>query len=170
MKYAKLMKNDTVDTDSGICVSIWMQGCPFRCKGCHNPDTWDYNGGIDIDESILIEMVIDAINENGINRNLSILGGEPLCPKNVHFVKKLIDIVKQKYPNIKIFCWTGYSYEDLWIQPMASLFYILQTVDVLITGPYIEEQRDITLKLRGSRNQEIWRRKNDKLVLDTSEI
>lgn len=165
MKYAKLMKNDIVDTDAGINVSVWLQGCPFRCRGCHNPETWDFNGGIEINENTLIKEVSNAINANGIKRNLSILGGEPLYCKNLEFTKKLIRIIKEKFPDIKIYIWTGYEFSTL--QEDEKYKYILDTVDVLITGKFILERRNILLPLRGSINQQIWRRdKYNKLVLD----
>ena len=163
MRYANLMKNDTVDTESGFVVSVWLQGCPFRCKGCHNPDTWDYEGGIEIDETVLINRVVESINEYGIKRDLSILGGEPLCDTNLPFTNKLISIIKKQFPDIKIYVWTGYTYKQLLQNKCFD--YILSTVDILITGPYIESQRDITLKLRGSTNQEIWRRNKDGILI-----
>lgn len=170
MRYAKLMKNDVVDTLGGICVSLWLQGCPFRCKGCHNPDTWDFNGGIEIDDNILIDEVLSALNENGILRDLSILGGEPLVEKNLIFLQQLITEARRKNPNIKIYLWTGFEYQHL-VQVKHLYGYILNNIDVFITGPFILEQRDITLKLRGSRNQEIWRRnEHGKLVLDTDNM
>lgn len=151
------MKNDVVDTDAGICVSVWLQGCPFHCKGCHNPDTWDFNGGIEIEEQELLNMTLDAISANGIKRNLSILGGEPLCAQNLNFTEFLIDKVKQEYKNIRIFLWTGFEFSQL--SANSKYDFILNNVDTLITGPFIQEQRDITLPLRGSRNQQIWRKK-----------
>ena len=169
MKFAKLMKNDIVDTDSGIVVSVWLQGCPFRCKGCHNPETWDFNGGEEIDENTLINEVSDAINANGINRNLSILGGEPLYDTNLEFTKKLISVIREKYPNIKIYIWTGFEFSIL--QSDKKYKYILDNVDVLITGRFILDRRNILLPLRGSTNQRIWRRnKYNNLVLDTTEV
>ena len=77
MRYAGLIKNDIVDCDDGICVSLWLQGCPHRCKGCHNPETWDFNGGTEIPIEELIKEIIKSINENGVERNFSVLGVEP---------------------------------------------------------------------------------------------
>lgn len=150
------MKNDVVDTDAGICVSIWLQGCPFHCKGCHNPETWDFNGGTEIEEQELLSTILDAIGAQGIKRNLSILGGEPLCAQNLNFTKLLIHRVKQEYKNIKIFLWTGFEFSQL--KQNSKFDFILNNVDTLITGPFIQEQRDIMLPLRGSHNQEIYRR------------
>lgn len=151
MRYAGLKENDIVDGE-GICVSLWTQGCPHRCPGCHNPETWDYQGGTEIDMGELTTKVIQAIEKNGVKRNLSILGGEPLCPHNIDFVISLVNIVRTLFPDIKIFIWTGYRLEDLQEKYQQSLF---DKIDVLIDGPFIMAERDITLKLKGSKNQRV---------------
>ena len=151
MRYAGLKKNDIVDGE-GVCVSFWTQGCPHRCPGCHNPETWDFNGGIEIDEDELTTKIVNAIEANGVNRNFSILGGEPLCPHNIRYVINLVNIVRTLFPEIKIFIWTGYRLEDLQEKYQESLF---NKIDVLIDGPFILDQRDISLKLRGSKNQRV---------------
>lgn len=153
MRYAGLMKNDIAD-GVGICVSFWTQGCPFHCKGCHNPQTWDFDGGEDLPKDIL-DQIDAAITANGIQRNFSVLGGEPFCDKNIALTFIIIDHVRRKFPDITIYVWTGYTLEELlrinnnYIKPILGL------INVLIDGPYIEEQRDITLPLRGSRNQNV---------------
>ena len=166
MKYAGIIPNDFVNGE-GVSVTIFVQGCPHHCDGCHNPETWDFEGGIESSQQDLIDEVISLISKNGIIRNLSISGGEPLCEQNIDFVYELIDQVRfQYYRNIKICCWTGYEYDELKARKNPVLDMLLYKIDTLITGPFIKEQRDITLKLRGSRNQQIWRRDiNNKLVL-----
>ena len=154
MRYAGLLKND-VAAAPGVSVSFWTQGCPHRCKGCHNPETWDPMGGKEFTAQVL-EEIIEALSANGIKRNLSILGGEPLSPENEFLTYLVIKTVKEKLPDTEIYLWTGYVYEDLKknnARPHLSL--ILEQVDVLIDGPYIEAKRDITLPLRGSSNQRI---------------
>ena len=97
---------------------------------------------------MLIKEILELLSRNGIKRNLSFLGGEPLCPENRDFCITLAQAAKEKYPEITIFCWTGYTIEQLdkeW----------LKDIDVLIDGPFIQEQRDITLYLRGSKNQRV---------------
>lgn len=148
MRYAGLIKNDVVN-GYDVCVSVWCQGCPHRCQGCHNPETWDFNGGIEIDEDELIEEVLEAINKNGIHRNLSILGGEPLCEENRGFTTRLVKMAKEKYPGVQIFLWTGYLFEE------AVTFCDLDDVDILIDGKYNEELRNVSLALRGSFNQRV---------------
>ena len=106
--------------------------------------------------------VIKAINKNGVLRNLSILGGEPLCGLNIRFINKLIATIKQKYPSIKVWVWTGYLYED--IEKSLS-----DGIDVLIDGRFEIDKKDITLPYRGSSNQRVIDVKktvdNDKIVL-----
>lgn len=152
-KYAGLITNDFAN-GVGTCVSFWTQGCPHRCVGCHNPETWDFNGGKDLPVDIRGQ-IIKAICANNIIRNFSVLGGEPLCEQNLNEVDKIITSVRIAYPQIKIFVWTGYILEDLIQQNDTRINHILSQIDVLIDGPFIEKERDITLELRGSKNQRI---------------
>lgn len=162
MKYASLNKNDIVNGE-GICVSFWVQGCPHRCLGCHNPEQWDFEGGQEFTPQTL-EEIKQAISANGIQRNFSVLGGEPLCPENTFLTALVIREIKEAYPDIKIYIWTGYTYEELQHISSPHLKYILETADFLIDGLYIAEQRDITLHLRGSKNQNIWDLKQKKII------
>ena len=99
---AGLNKNDFVNGE-GVSVSLFLQGCHFHCPGCHNPESWDFEGGHPCDENKLINEIIEAIAKNGIQRNLSILGGEPLdTVYKINFIAHLIQAVKQQYPNIII--------------------------------------------------------------------
>lgn len=157
IRYAKIMENDVVDGE-GVCVSFWTQGCPHHCKGCHNPQTWDFNGGLEESKAVLIKRVLDLLVKNGVKRNLSILGGEPLCTENKSFISDLVKCVRQEHDNIKIFLWTGYKIEDLDLVNDFELKDIMYTIDTLIDGPYVEAMRDITLPLRGSTNQRVLNR------------
>lgn len=152
-KYAGLIENDFAN-GKGVCVSFFVQGCPHHCLGCFNPETWDFNGGYEIPTDIRGH-IIKAICANGIIRNFSVLGGEPLCQENVKDVDNIISGVRIAYPEIKIFLWTGYTLEQLKEQKNKHIDNILSNIDVLIDGPYIESLRDITLELRGSANQRI---------------
>ena len=151
VKFAAINKNDFINGE-GVCVSLWVQGCPHHCKGCHNPEQWDFNGGNEIDIDILINEILIAIEANGIQRNFSILGGEPMAQRNISNTLYILEQVKKHFPNIKTYIWTGYTIEEL-----LSLYNkeILQNIDILIDGRFILEERDITLKLRGSKNQRI---------------
>ena len=152
-KYAGLITNDFAN-GTGICVSFWVQGCPHKCPGCQNPETWDFNKGKDLPNDIRGQ-IIKAISANGITRNFSVLGGEPLCPQNLEEVDNIITSVRTAYPHIKIFVWTGYTLEELKNNENIHIQSILSEIDVLIDGKYIEEERDITLNLRGSKNQKV---------------
>lgn len=154
MRLAGLNKNDVANGE-GICVSLFVQGCPHHCKGCFNEKTWNFNGGIEAPQDI-DDIICDAIQDNGIQRNFSLLGGEPLAPENIKFSRHIINIVRDKFPNIKIFVWTGYVLNDLVLN--EDLVNILSNIDILIDGPFKLEERDVTLKLRGSRNQRILQR------------
>ena len=157
MRYAGIIENDVVNGE-GICLSYWTQGCPHKCDGCHNPETWNFNGGKEDSKENILNKILTLLNKNNIHRNLSILGGEPLCDENIDFTMEILKQVKQKYPNIKTFVWTGYTYEEL-----CKLYknIIFDNIDVLIDGKYDKNQRDITLKLRGSKNQRVLRKNID---------
>ena len=153
MQYAGIIPND-IAAGEGINVSFFIQGCPIRCEGCHNPQTWDFLGGKEF-TSETMNHLLSLLNANNIQRNLSIMGGEPLCSENIFLTSLIINTVRNKYPHIYIYVWTGYTYEELVNRHEAKLNYILDNIDFLIDGPFILEQRDITLPLRGSRNQRI---------------
>lgn len=151
-RYNAILTNDVVNGE-GVCVSFFIQGCPHHCKGCFNPETWDFEGGKPYTERVK-EEIIKAIKANGIQRNFSILGGEPLAGKNIEMTKDIVKTIRNIYPNIKIFLWTGYDFEDS--SHNIDFFEILQYVDVVIDGKFIEELKDLNLRLRGSSNQRIW--------------
>ena len=151
MRIAKIENNDIIN-GIGVCTSVWFQGCPHHCPGCHNPETWDFKGGYEISYEELEEEVLNKIGENGIIRNLSLLGGEPLCQQNIAYAQKIAAAAKERYPNIRIFCWTGSFVENI-IDKYGKE--VLEDIDIIIDGPFILEQRDITLPLRGSKNQRV---------------
>ena len=157
MRYAGIIENDVVNGED-ICLSYWTQGCPHKCEGCHNPETWNFNCGKEDSKENILNKILTLLNKNNIHRNLSILGGEPLCDENIDFTMEILKQVKQKYPSIKTFVWTGYTYEEL-----CKLYkdIIFDNIDVLIDGKYDKNQRDITLKLRGSKNQRVLRKNID---------
>lgn len=153
MRYADVIWNDIAAGD-GLCVSFYTQGCPHHCPGCHNPQTWDFEGGKEFPASLLDELII-RLNAQGIQRPLCILGGEPLCNENLFLTNLLVSTVREKSPHTKILIWTGYTYEELEKNGSPHMKNILANVNTIIDGPYIQEERDITLKMRGSRNQRI---------------
>lgn len=153
MRLAGINTNDFVN-GKGVCVSLFVQGCPHHCSGCFNPETWDFSGGEELPTDIRGQ-IIKAISANGITRNFSVLGGEPLCPENIQEVDDIVFGIRTAYPDIQIFVWTGYTLEELKNRNNKYVNNILSNIDVLIDGPYVKELRDITLELRGSSNQKI---------------
>ena len=154
MRYAGMIKND-IAAGEGVNVSFFTQGCHFHCMGCHNPQTWDFQGGKEFTPDTLEEL-LKALSANGIQRNLSIMGGEPLCPENVFLVNMIILEVKKLFPDIKIYIWTGYTYEELLERlDEPKIGAILDNIDYLIDGRFEIGERDISLPMRGSRNQRV---------------
>ena len=153
MRYAGIIKTD-VAAGKGVCVTFFVHGCSQHCPGCHNPHTWDFDGGYEFTQDTM-DNIIKALNANGVQRNFCVMGGEPLHPNNLFLTNKVMNEVRKKYPDIKIYLWTGYLYKDLIDKQEKLLQNIFDNIDVLIDGPYIQEQRDITLPMRGSKNQSI---------------
>lgn len=131
----------------GVRISLWVAGCGIHCPGCHNKKYWDPNSGrtfLESDkESILNEL------KNTYIKGLSILGGDPLYFTNIKDVEILLKEVKTKFPDKEIWLWTGYLWED--VKNLSIMNYI----DVLIDGPFILKDRNITLKYKGSPNQRV---------------
>ncbi len=168
-RYAGIIDNDIVDGVDGISVSFWTQGCPFHCPGCHNKETWDYNGGKKLPLNY-VEIVYNKLIANNITRNLSILGGEPLCPENLDIVHYLCEYIKTRLPNTKIILWTGYTLHQLQIRAKKDIRLqdlLKKYLDIIIDGPYKQELRDLRLKLRGSSNQNIWKRHTTRILKRT---
>ena len=153
MKYAGYMPNDFVNGE-GVCVSLWTAGCPHRCPGCFNSEIWDYDNGKTVPNDIKGQ-IVKAISANGIQRNFSVLGGEPLSPQNREFVSDMIKIVRSAYPHIKIYLWSGYTYQELLDFNDKNINSILSQINFLIDGRFEQDKKDLTLKLRGSSNQNI---------------
>lgn len=132
----------------GIRVSIFMQGCTFNCEKCFNPDTHDFNGGKEFNQD-----TIDHILELGENENiqgLSILGGEPMHPKNIEGTTELAKAFKEKFPNKTVWSWTGFSFDKDLKDKEVSKY-----IDVLVDGQYVEALRNPKLKYSGSSNQRV---------------
>lgn len=156
MRYAQIRKTD-ISNGSGIGVSLFVQGCSRRCKGCFNPETWDFEGGKPFTQETL-ETIIALLNKPYITR-FSILGGEPLEKQNYSTLANIIKEVRKIEPEPEIWIWTSKTYDELlsevYEEKDPDLTYILQSVHKLIDGPFIEEEKDFTLKWRGSRNQKV---------------
>lgn len=158
MKYNTIIPNDVVNGE-GICVSFWVQGCPHQCPGCFNKETWSFFEGKDYNSSIKWE-IIKLISANEIERNFSVLGGEPLCKANLPMVDEIVTAIRQAYPNIKIYLWTGYTFNELEKENNGIINHILSQIDFLIDGRFEKSKKDLNLKLRGSTNQKIYEQTN----------
>ena len=150
LRYATIKDNDTANGE-GVVVSFWTQGCEHHCKNCFNKETWDFEGGKVYDRTIR-QKVLDSIDKNGIIRNFSVLGGDPLAPRNIDVTLDVVSAVRRKFPDIKIYLWTGYLFDE--IEDEKTKF-ILHYIDILIDGKFEEDKKDISLKMRGSTNQRI---------------
>ena len=146
MRYGKLNKTD-IANGPGVRVSLFVSGCRNRCKGCFNPETWDFNYGEELTAEVKCQ-IIDALRPRWIS-GLSILGGDPFEPENIEEISKLCFIIRRMYPDKTIWIYTGYLYEDL------KDLLIMENIDVLVDGPFIESEKDLRLAFRGSRNQRI---------------
>ncbi len=161
MKYNKIRKMD-ISNGPGVRVSIFMQGCVFNCKNCFNPETHDFNGGKDFTEET-IEKILNLCNNEYIV-GLSILGGEPLHPKNIEGSTKLAKKFKETFPTKNIWVWSGYLFEE-YLKDKEIINYI----DVLVDGQYNDDLHSPILKWKGSSNQRVIdikkTLKKDKIVL-----
>lgn len=152
--YAKI-KHWDIANGEGIGVSVYFSGCDKepKCKGCFNSEIWDFNTGKPFQYTDK-KLVVDMLDSPYVS-HLAILGGEPLAYKNMIDVFDLCRWVKNKYGDSKkIWLWTHYKWEDLLHMGIPEVS-TLTLVDVLVDGEYIEKQRDLTLKWRGSRNQRV---------------
>ena len=166
MRIAAVNNDDTVNSVDGPAISLWVCGCPYHCQGCHNPELWHFKPDNFLyevrntnDEEVFWNKYLKPLLEDiDIKKNLAILGGEPLAPNNRLFVSNIILYVHKFFPDRKILLWSGYSLEE--IENMFNEPYeidFLSYVTYLITDRFDIKKRDVTLPLRGSSNQRIWK-------------
>ncbi len=147
MRYNKIRKMDIAD-GPGVRVSIFMQGCTFNCKNCFNQETHDFAGGKEFTENTINKVLELCENEN--IEGLSILGGEPMHPKNIDGTTKLAKAFKERFPEKNLWVWSGYLFDkDLRDKE------VLKYIDVLVDGQYVDELSNPTLKWKGSENQRV---------------
>lgn len=145
--YYGAIKNLDVANGPGVRVSLFVSGCRNHCKGCFQPETWDFEYGQEFTDDTINELL--NLLDNHHVAGLSILGGDPLEPENRDVVGKICYIVRAFRPGKSIWLWTGYLWED--IKDWPDLRY----VDVLVDGPFIQEQKNLCLAYRGSENQRV---------------
>lgn len=146
MNYVGLNFYDTANGD-GIRVSLFVAGCRMHCKGCFNQESWSFYAGEPFTEETKAK-IIDALGQDYVS-GFSLLGGEPFEPEHEAVLDDLLKTIKVTYPDKTIWAWTGKTLYRVQDSPL------LQYIDVLVDGPYIEALADKTLKYRGSSNQEI---------------
>lgn len=146
MRYHNITKDDMLNGD-GLRVVLWVAGCEHHCPECQNPITWDIKGGIPFDDAAKQE-IFDELDKDYIS-GITFSGGDPLHTANREDVSKLIDEIKEKYPQKDIWIYTGYSWKDVAHLPSV------RKCDVLVDGRYIKELRDINLPWKGSSNQNV---------------
>ena len=146
MRIAGIVPESFVD-GKGIRYTVFMQGCPHHCKGCHNPSTHAFNEGRLVD----IDLMAKEVNENPLLTGITLSGGEPLCqiPECIEFINK----TKKLKPSINVWLYSGYTFEEA--KNLKMFNELLPLIDVMVDGKYIEELRDLTLDFRGSSNQRI---------------
>ena len=146
MRYHNITKDDMLNGD-GLRVVLWVSGCVHCCKECHNPITWDPNGGLEFDESAKQE-IFDELEKSYVS-GITFSGGDPLHINNVYEVTALAKEIKEKYPNKTIWLYTGSLWEE--IQHEEILHYL----DVLVDGEFQVDKLDVGLKWKGSSNQRV---------------
>lgn len=149
MNYMEIKKSD-IANGPGVRVSLFVSGCTHHCKGCFNPDTWDFCAGEPFDENVE-NKIISLLGRDYI-AGLTLLGGEPMEPENRASLLPFLKKVKEALPHKSIWCYSGYTLEEL---VEAGATDILSLIDVLVDGEFVLEKKDIRLAFRGSSNQRI---------------
>lgn len=163
MRYAQIRSLD-VSNGEGCGVALFVQGCPFHCYNCFNSETWDFNGGKEWTEETKHKFM-ELIDRPYIKR-VSFLGGECLADQNLDVVLDLIKEISISFPEKTIWLYTGYELSEIVKQEQyekvsgipsvwSKRWKIISNVDVLVDGEYIDDQKDLTLKWRGSKNQRV---------------
>lgn len=165
MYYGAIKKFDVAD-GIGVRVSLFVSGCRNGCPGCFQPQTWDFKYGTEFTEATEKE-IIEALAPSHIT-GFSLLGGEPFEQENQAVLTPFLEKLKQIYPKKDIWCWTGYILEKDLLEGCRKhtefTDRMLECIDVLVDGPFIESQRNLMLEFRGSENQRILKLKEENLL------
>lgn len=156
MNYGNIKRCD-IANGPGVRISLFVSGCRHHCKGCFNPETWNFNYGQPYTNETEKE-ILEALEPSYI-QGFSLLGGEPFEPENQQVLAGLLEKIRETYPHKDIWCYTGYLY-DVDLIPGGKVFTaatnrMLSCIDVLVDGEFIEAEKDISLQFRGSKNQRI---------------
>ncbi len=146
IRLAGVVRESIVD-GPGLRFTVFCQGCPHGCPGCHNTQTHDFDGGYDCD----IQKILDAIDADPLLDGVTFSGGEPFCQPEA-FYNLAVEIKKR---NLNIMAYTGYTYEELVSLKDPAVDLLLSQVNLLVDGRYVAEERDLSLLFRGSRNQRV---------------
>lgn len=146
MRYHNITKDDMLNGD-GLRVVLWLAGCNHCCKGCHNPVTWDSDGGLPFDETTKQE-IFEQLEKDYIS-GITFSGGDPLFPGNRLDVRNLMAEIKEKFPDKTIWMYTGDSWEGIYHYPL------MRYVDVVVDGEFHLDEKDGKLLWKGSRNQRV---------------
>lgn len=155
MNYAMIKPTD-VANGPGVRVSLFVSGCTHLCKGCFNFEAWDFSYGQPFTSATQAEL-LELLARDYI-AGLSLLGGEPLEPENQKALLPFLKIVKGRLPEKSIWCYSGYTFEyilDTMMNESPAVRELMGCLDVLVDGEFVEEQKDLNLRFRGSRNQRI---------------
>ena len=155
MNYAKINKND-IANGTGVRVTLFVSGCTHHCKGCFNSEAWDFDFGEPFTEETEKEL-LEALSPSYI-KGLTLLGGEPMEPQNQRVLVEFLKKVKATYPQKTVWCYSGYTYEQLTGESRAKCEVtdqMLSLIDVLVDGQFVEELKDISLRFKGSSNQRL---------------
>lgn len=156
MYYGNIKEYDIAD-GPGVRVSLFVSGCRHHCKGCFNAETWNFSYGQPYTKET--EDYIISLLQSDYIQGLTLLGGEPFEPVNQVELVKLLRRVRQECPKKDVWCYTGFIYDEDFVPGGRAYCEVtgemLSYLDVLVDGPFIEEQKDITLLFRGSKNQRI---------------
>ena len=137
---------DSIVDGPGIRVTFFCQGCPHHCPGCHNPETWDFSGGTAMEE----EQLVQIVRSNPLCRGVTFSGGEPFAQASAF--ARLGRLLKAQ--GYELASYSGYTFEELFLGTPEQRE-LLETIDVLIDGPFLQAQKSLELAFRGSRNQRI---------------
>ena len=173
MRYAQIRSMDISNGD-GVGISLFVQGCHFHCYNCFNSETWDFQGGSEWTKEIKSQFL--GLIDKPFVKRVSILGGEPMADENVNEICMLLNEIRYTFRDKIIWLYTGYTWEELfdyhWQEKVDLMFSenllerrtdliktcrqnTIKLCDVLVDGKYIDDERDMTLKWRGSKNQRV---------------